>query len=266
MKRVILPLGDKGGSGKSTALRALVECLQADGRRPMLLECDPTVGHLMTFFGKREASGKLLSPQPADGVRQFSLHGSERDRTEFGAILDEGHELIIGDLPAASVTLLTQVERDYGFFALAHELGYAVTLLCVITPDSASAAAVRGAIELDPLADVVAIKNLAFGDEQDFIVWAGSEREGIPEARGRQMLRDRGGRDITMPKLNAGTVALIGAHKLTFTAAAGNGSPIILPRRSQTSRWLSNMRAEFERVGEVLSFSPPPARSKVSVR
>lgn len=208
------------------------------------------------------STGKLLSPQPANGVRTFFLAGSERDQTVFGDVLAEDRPLVIVDLPATGLTLMRKIVKDYGFFDLAHERGYNVTFLCPITPDPASAAAVSGALDLDPLADVVVVKNLAFGEEQDFIVWTGSERDGIPEARGRQVLRERGGCEITMPKLNAGTVALIGAHKLTFTAAAGNDSPLILPRRSQSARWLSAMQAEFERVGVVLAFSPP-ARSDV---
>ena len=188
MKRLVVFIGDKGGAGKSFACRAYVDVLRRRGVKPYLVDADGEVGHLLRYYGRRDSDGRLSREQGADGVRLFRLHADERDRVDLAEILDAGRDLIVLDLPAASVTLLRRVEEDYGFFRLAHEAGYAVTMVVVVTPEEASMASVRGAIELDPCADLVFARNLAFGDAQDFLVWDGSEREAVPPAKGKALL------------------------------------------------------------------------------
>ena len=235
------------------------------GKKPMLVDADAEVGHLRRMHGTRDSHGILLRPQPSDGVRPFRFHADERDRIEFASILDSGHELILVDLPAASITVLKQVEADYGFFALAHQVGYAVTLVVVVTPDEASMASVRSAAALDPHADLVMIRNLAFGDATDFVVWDGSDREGVAPAAGKAILAERGGFDITMPRLNPGTVALIGAKRISFSAAADtHTSPLVTGRRSQVATWLTRFEGELRRAGSVLGFEFEDDRKTVA--
>lgn len=253
MKRLIAYIGDKGGSGKSFGSTSHAEILFRAGRKPYLVDTDGEVGHLARMYGKRNAtSGNLLKDQGPDGVRRFRFHADERDRIEFASILDEGHELILIDLPAASVTLLRKVEEDYGFFRLAHEMGYAVTLVVVVTPDEASLASVRGAAALDPKADLVMLRNLAFGDLEDFVVWDGSDKDQIAPASGKTILEERGGYDLTLPMLNRGTVALIGAKKLSFKKAASTEGGLHSGRRSQVDTWLRKVEVEFSRAYEVM--------------
>ena len=264
MKRLVVFIGDKGGAGKSFACRAYVDVLRRRGVKPYLVDADGEVGHLLRYYGRRDSDGRLSREQGADGVRLFRLHADERDRVDLAEILDAGRDLIVLDLPAASVTLLRRVEEDYGFFRLAHEAGYAVTMVVVVTPEEASMASVRGAIELDPCADLVFARNLAFGDAQDFLVWDGSEREAVPPAKGKallaQLIAEGRGWDLSLPKLNPGTVALVGAKKLTFSAAAALDSPLHSGRRSQVGTWLAKVEAEFARAGEALALGEGAAR------
>ncbi|TAM88055.1 hypothetical protein EPN42_10165 [bacterium] len=252
MKRLICTYGDKGGVGKSTIARALGEVLIAADKRPLLVDADPTVGHLVGYLGVRGDDGWPVIPQPPTGVRTYALHGSADDRVEFGAILEAGRDLIVVDLPAASATLLRQVEADYGLFGLAHQMGYDVTLIAALTPDAASMLAVADAAELDPDATIIAARNLAFGESRHFLVWDGSESEGVGPARGKEIIARRGA-EIEVPRLDPATVALLGTHRLTYHEAIASPR-LILPRRQQVARWLSQVQGEFERVGTALGF------------
>ena len=159
--RLIGYLNDKGGSGKSFACSAHADILRRAGKQPLLVDTDGEVGHLARMFGERNATGQLLTEQSLNGVRRYGFHADERDRVEFASILEERADLVLVDFPAASVTLLRAVEQDYGFFKVAHDRGYAVTLVVVITPDAASMASLRGAAQLDPNADLVLVRNAA---------------------------------------------------------------------------------------------------------
>lgn len=261
MKRLIAYIGDKGGAGKSFGCTAHAEILHRAGHKPYLVDTDGEVGHLTRMFGERDADGKLLKDQSASGVRRFRFHADERDRIEFARILDEGHDLILVDLPAASVTLLRAVEEDYGFFRLAHESGYAVTLVVVVTPDEASLASVRAAATLDPKADLVMVRNFGFGEPDDFIVWDGSARDEIAPAKGKAVFESRGGIDLAMPMLNRGTVALIGALKLSFGFAASPKSPLHSGRRSQVAVWLAKVEREYSKAGGIMGLPATACRT-----
>jgi hypothetical protein len=186
------------------------------------------------------------------------LHGSQDDRVEFGAILDERRNLVLVDLPAASATLLRQVEADYGLMRWAHEAGYAVTFVIPITPDGASMLAVQDAADLDPEASIVIARNAAFGDPtRHFVVWDGSDAEAIPESRGKQIVRDRG-TEIVLPALDPATLALVGAFRLPFSDV--RGSRLIGPRQRQVARLLDDAHTAFTSCGDLLGFGATTTR------
>jgi hypothetical protein len=263
-KRLIAYIGDKGGSGKSFGATVHATVLHRAGLAPVLVDTDGEVGHLARMFGVRDKAGMLLKEQPPEGVRRFKFHQDERDRVEIASILDEGHELVLIDLPAASVTLLRAMEADYGFFRLAHENGYAVTLVVVVTPDEASLASVRAAAALDPLADLVMLRNAAFGDKEDFVVWDGSVKENIKPAKGKAVLAERNGADLTLPMLNRGTVALVGALKISFEKAASTSSPLHSGRRSQVYTWLAKVESEFAKANVQMGLPAPSAAAEAA--
>lgn len=265
MKRIIFTFGDKGGAGKSVVARVLAEALIASGKDPLLVDADPTVGHLLKFLGARDESGALIWPQPATGVRTYALHGNDDDRTQFGEIVESGRDLILVDMPAASATLLGKIEANYGLLAWAHDAGYDVTLIISITPDESSMFAVEDAAALDPRADLVVVRNGGFGDlDKHFIVWDGSDEDEIAEHPGKAALRQRG-LEIRLPDLDKGTLALIGALRLPFRAAAGDGAYgkflKLGPRRRQVGRFLEEARVQFESVGTPLGFGDVKKRS-----
>ena len=132
-------------------------------------------------------------------------------------------------------------------------MGYGVTMVAVVTPDESSMASLRAGSDLDPQADLVLLRNMAFGDREDFVVWDGSDKENIALAKGKAILAERHGHDLVFPMLNRGTVALIGALKLSFVKAESiSESPLRLGRRSQVGVWLTTIEREFEKAGDVM--------------
>jgi len=253
MKRLILYCNSKGGTGKSFAATGHAQLFVRSGIACRLVDTDGEVGHMARMFGVRDESGKLAKDQGNEGVIRFSLHGRERDRVDMAMLLDDPSEVVIIDMPAASFTILSQMETDYGFLSLAHKKGWNVTLVCVATPDPVALSAVTMAAKLDPLADLVLVRNLAFGD--GFLSWYGSVPDEIKPANGLQTLQARSGHDLAMARLDPDTVEVIAAKKISFAAAMAPGSPLHSGRKAQVEKWLDALESEWRKAGDVLGFS-----------
>jgi len=239
-KRLIIYIKDKGGCGASFACVAHAALLRRAGLKPLLVDTDGEIGHLRRNF-------------PVDDVRSFSFHAKESDRVDFAEILDEGREIVLVDMPAASLTLMGKIERDYGFVALAHRAGYAVTFVCVGTPDPASLYAIEGAAELDEDASLIFVRNHGFGENADFLVWDGSAEDGLPPHDGKAVLAERGGCDLHMPRLDPGTVALMSAFGITYESAPT--SRLKAGRRSQIETFLRRFESELQKASDLTGFA-----------
>lgn len=64
MKRFVMTISDKGGSGKSVTARKLADYYRANGRDDVLLvDGDGEVGQLLKFYGERDANGRITAKQ-----------------------------------------------------------------------------------------------------------------------------------------------------------------------------------------------------------
>lgn len=249
MKRLIIYIKDKGGCGASFACVAHATLLRRAGANPLLVDTDGEIGHLRRNF-------------PTEDVRSFSFHAKESDRVDFAEILEEGREIVLVDMPAASLTLMGKIERDYGFIGLAHGVGYVVTFVCVGTPDPASLYAVEGAADLDPDASLVFVRNHGFGENRDFLVWDGSLADDLDPHDGKAVLAARGGYDLHMPLLDRGTVALMAAFGITFEDTTH--AKLKSGRRSQVQTFLTRLEAEFRKAGRIMGL--PDIAVEVALR
>ena len=79
-KRLILVTGQKGGVGKSTFARALLDCLRSRGRSVAAFDGDGSVGHLLQYYGEKQ-NGKLKFEQnPLIGAGYYDLR-NHRDNS-----------------------------------------------------------------------------------------------------------------------------------------------------------------------------------------
>ena len=244
VKRLILVIGDKGGTGKSTFSRILGETHRQAEKSTLLVDADGTVGQMLQFLGERNADGRLVpQPQSRDGVTVFTLHGTETDRDNLTELLKSGAETIVVDLPAVSLTILRNVQNDIDYLRLVDETGYALTLVSLLTPFRASIRGIGDALELAPKATHVVVRNLNSGDEDDFELWEASAA--------KKTLAERGGMLIDMPRLKARIAAKLDKDNIRYHDAP-DASVLTLADRSRSRKWLDEAKKNLEPAHEAL--------------
>ena len=228
-RRLIMSLGDKGGTSKSFIVRKIAE-LHLAAKTPglMLVDGDRTVGSLFKYHGEREADGTAITIQSERGVQVFGLHGELDARDKFvNDLLRRGAELVITDLPATSLTKLREISAEYDFARAVADAGYRLTIIAPITPYDDSVLDLQEAIALldpaafrvferlfdanatpadytaarasiTPRADYVGIVNLGLAeDRQDFTIWDAGD------SFTRQLLAFVSGVELELPRLRA---------------------------------------------------------------
>ncbi|WP_144158057.1 cobalamin biosynthesis protein CobQ [Paraburkholderia sp. BCC1885] len=250
MKRFVMVCGDKGGTGKSLMARALADRFRREHRDALIIDGDGEIGNLFQFYATLDKNGEPVADQIQNGVVPIRFTGPERERDQLLAAVDLARPLIVADMPAASLTQLKQFDSDTGFFAELARNDYRPTLVNVLAPFSASTRTVREMIELaGKQADYVVAINQWFGDHEDFFMWYGNaQAEPNP---GQAMLRDSGGIEIALPKLQAGVLVAIDDLMLTFSDAREDAR-LTTPQRSRLYRWVKAVDAELDKAAEFL--------------
>src|SRR5512143_2166836 len=100
MKRWIMVVSDKGGTGKSIFSRAVADRLRRATANALLVDGDGTVGQLLQFYGERDDTGRLREQTPEHGVMPFLMTGGIKDRDALVNMLDYDKPVVLCDLPA----------------------------------------------------------------------------------------------------------------------------------------------------------------------
>ncbi len=256
-KRLILPLGDKGGTSKSFIIRKLAE-MHMEAQRPglQLVDGDATTGSLYKFHETH--------------VETFSVHGSidERDRL-VNDVLRRGSNLVIADMPATTLTRLREIAADYDFVDAVTEAGYRLTVIAPITPYDDPILDLQDAIEMfDPLihaaatqsastveprilarVDYVAMVNLGFAEDRtDFELWD------APDGFTRNLLHAAGGIELEIPKLRQRIAAKLQKYRLSFKQGEAS-EHFSVTDRGRLHRWNQEVEKVLSSAGERLGFS-----------
>lgn len=226
MKRAIFILSQKGGSGKTTFSRALLDHLRLTrGLTVAAFDADGAVGQLLQYYGSRDGAGRLLVPQdPLTGVGVFNLRRSE-ERGMVVDALDCGADTLLFDFPAGSLDELDRVEGEAGVEAVLDEYdreGWRVTVVVVVSNVQSSAGNVLAAIDtFGDRVDYVAVKNLFYGKPEDFLFFDGfTGADGqLYGGQAREALTRHGGAVIAMPALAGRAYALCDLYCLGFSEA-----------------------------------------------
>lgn len=243
-RRAIFICSQKGGAGKTTFARGLVECLRAEGQVCAAFDADGQVGQLLQHEGERDQHGDLKPLQdPLTGCAYFDIRDDD-DRDILINALSLDAPLIVFDLPGGVVMELGKVIDEGalpdGLVGEYSRAGYAVTVVIVMTPVLASVRTVQTLLHcFIGGVDFVAVKNLAFGAIDDFVLFDGiaSSTEQHPISKGKQALQERGGKIITLPALKSRTYALLDMYSLRFVDAINDER---MPRADQmrVRQWL----------------------------
>lgn len=253
MKRWVMVVSDKGGTGKSIFSRALADRLRRARTAALLVDGDGAVGQLLQFYGERDEDARLCQQDADTGVMTFDMKGGVEDRDALINFMEHAQAVVMCDLPAGSLSFLESLDTDLGLLERVSDQGYRVTLVNVMSPYRASTRTVQQMIEFaGPRADYVVAFNAWFGTAQDYLLWYGNDQ--VPASKGIEWLGRHHGRLLTIPRLEGRTCALIDAFNLTYSQAREDPR-LTIADRARVHRWLKVMDSELDKAADLLGIS-----------
>jgi hypothetical protein len=252
-KRMILVLGQKGGTGKSTASCAILDRLRRDDIPCAAYDGDGSdVGQLHQFYGQRGPDGRPMVPQdPIRGVVPYDIrHEGQRDLLLNS--LQTGASVVLHDLPGGSLLPVIRVAGSAAALAsMATEAGYRITLAVVLSPALASALVVGDILDqFGTSVDYLAIRNRFYTRIGGFDLFDGhTDATGEPMGgKSKQRLLAANGKIIDMPSLMEGeTYWKLEALDLGFTAGCRDPR-LSIAHRSRIGTFLRDFDAELDKV------------------
>ncbi len=249
-KRLVMTVSQKGGVGKTTVMRGLVEIARTRGIRTAAYDADGGVGQLLKHYGTK-ADGEVAAVQnPLSGVGYFNVRDL-RDKEAVNRIDGEGAELVVLDLPGGTLDVLADVVPGglRGLVEMYREEGWAVVVLLVITPLQNCALEVLRLIEhLGGAKDLIVVKNPGHYPVDAFYQYAGDAEH--PEyGVARERLLAAGGRDMLMPPIRWQTYLYLDEHSLSFGDALTSGDPRYRGDRTWVRSLLRTLEGEFSMAG-----------------
>ena len=232
-KRIIWVTGGKGGTGKSTFARGLLDTLRAAGIKVVAFDGDPDNSQLFRFYKNADVTVTRIPIHKRNGADDIIMEMEEAQTP-----------IILVDVPAGGGNLLTGLEDEVGFLSALEEVGYQMTLVTVLSRIKDSVNQLKLAMDVtegyNNIAHV-AVKNLYFGDCDRFRLFDGSKTKG--------RLLERGGVVLEMPDLFDDTYELLDQLNLPFRSLLSDKS---FPRaqRSRINKWLKEFESAVERAAE----------------
>lgn len=253
-RRAIMIYGHKGGVGKSIFGAALLDFFRRYGIPCAAFDTDFAIRHLHQYYGSRTGDPKVQD-DPLTGVSLVDLH-HPRERDGLINILDRKYPLILLDMPAGGAKDLQEGFGLGSAKALVDEYancGYRITIATVITPIYAASEAVGLAwntFQRD--VDHVVVKNLCFGEENEFPFFDGLQVENEwTNDRHKKAVLASGGEVILLPKLRADTFALVDKYALSFTQALTDET-LLRADRSRVHQWREETVKQIRKASHLL--------------
>lgn len=253
MKRIVPIISQKGGVGKSTFSRGLVDVARGAGIPTGAFDADGGVGQLLAHYGERDPGGAYVQPQdPLRGVAFFDVR-DEYARELLVNVVDTPAQLIVIDLPGGSMDALGAVLPGglAGLLDTWVEEGWEVRVVHVITSLKACAREVVRVVDaLGAHARHLRVaRNLGVSDADAFYIFEGDAAG--KHGRAKQRVREAGGAVIDIPKIRSRTYTWVDEYTLQFSAAAAGDDE----GHRGDRKWLREWLREFEvsvRQGDVL--------------
>jgi hypothetical protein len=243
---VIFTSGHKGGPGKSTFSRGLIDYYRARGITTSAYDADASTESLAQYLGLRGPDGRILDEQdPTKGVETFNVRNPDQ-KTMLLDIAGRQTARIVVDLPGGGVEdvaeVLTSTDR---FFQVFEDAGVTPIVAIIFSNVKASIASVPGTIQLfGPRPRYVAVKNMAFGPE--FPTFDGVTENGTLRYQGaKRALTTVGGQIMEMPKIDSTTYGRLDLYDLSF-ADAVNAPQLRMTDRERIKLWRTDFAAALE--------------------
>lgn len=235
-KRVVYTFNEKGGVGKTTCARGLLDVYRKYKINCLAFDADERSAQLHRYYGNNSHQVKKINI--------FKIG-------KYDALLDDldvhKPDVALVDLPGTSGEAFEEMEKELALFKQVKELGYQLTMVTVMSRTKDCIDALKKLMtycegrgeELDYLV----VLNLFFGEKEKFTRWQNSETKTIFEGKG--------GIEITMPDLYEEMYDFIDEKSLTFSDAA-SAKEMTLSNRSRVFRWLDEFEKELQKAASVL--------------
>lgn len=263
-KKAIFVMSQKGGVGKSTFARGLLDHLRrfhpsgsTVPAKTIAFDLQPEVNQLGIAYGLKKAvvNGDMVYDaaanlsSPFEGVLSLSLR-SDKDVEMLGEALDYGADALLFDLPGGSIDEMKSVFGTLKeFIGEYRSAGYEIVVVMALSYLAASSAGVEEIMKVwGSSAQYVAVLNLGQAPREDFIFFDGerAERYGFP----KELIEASGGVVVEMPALQQSTYALVDADGVGFSEAANQDvSSYSRTHRVRVRSWLEKMDTEIAKMG-----------------
>jgi hypothetical protein len=208
MKRIVMILGGKGGTGKTAFTRLLLDVLHNSCINYLAYDADTENPELYEFYQNFGSGVRLLNFLEVAEAKRF-----------FTDIKASTPDVVVVDMPGASGNKTREIIGKFGLFKIAGDLGYRVTLVTVLNLGYSVIASLKTMAEFcTNQVDYVVVKNSCWDKGLGFQRWDNSKtRTSIIELQGIE---------IEMPELEYSTFDLLIEKGLPFSAATeSNGFP-----------------------------------------
>jgi hypothetical protein len=238
MKRIVMILGGKGGTGKTAFTRLLLDVMHLKGINYLAYDADTENPELYEYYQNFGSGVRLLNFLEVAEAKRF-----------FTEIKAESPDSIIVDMPGASSNKTREIISKFGLFKIAGDLGYRVTLVTVLNLGYSVITSLKTMAEFcGDKADYVVVKNLCWDKGSGFQRWENSKTSAaISELKGIE---------IEMPELDYSTFDTLTEKGLPYSAATEeNGFPF--GDYLLVSGFLDQAKPELEKAEVYLGLQQP---------
>ncbi len=232
MKRLILVHGDKGGIGKSTASRGLLDWSIREGKSYTAFDSDARNPHLYRYYNR------------IHNVKKTDVKSQGGIDPVFNELSAHNQNVLV-DLPAGVGSSFDNIMVEVDLNDALEELEARLTLVLVISRLKDSVDALETTMEAfkDVPTDFVIVKNLYFGEEDKFTRYDLSKT--------RKTALQNGAAEICMPDLSDRVYDTLDGRNLPFINAMED-SDLEFTTRQRVKTWVKRFDSELKKTKKYL--------------
>jgi len=245
---VILVGADKGGVGKTTVSRALLDYFIAHNIRTRAFDTESPKGTLKRFH--------------PDVTEVVDMHSTADQMKIFDTLPHTDAQVTVIDIRAGLLSTTLKSLRDIGFLEAAKKAQLTFTVFHILGPSIASLSEIDETVGFMDDAHYILVKN--FINNTTFFEWD-------PATYNSYFNKIKDAHDITIPKLNemaCEQVELASVPYVSFVAnkaSDGQSANYSFVLRGYVRHWLGNVWAEFDRV-KLIDMVTPELQKKGAAR
>jgi hypothetical protein len=243
MKRIVMIVGGKGGTGKTALTRLEVDELHTQGIKYIAYDADTENPELYEYYKEFGSGVRLLNFLEVAEAKRF-----------FSEIKAESPDVVVIDMPGASGNKTREIITKFGLFKIANDLGYRVTLVTVLNLGFSTITSMMTMVDFcQDQVDYVVVKNLCWDKGMGFGRWEACQT--------KQKIAELKGVEIELPELEDSVFDLLLEKSMPYSLATeDNGIPF--GDYLLVSAFLDRARLELKKAGVYLGLTAGISKRK----